>query len=208
MVFILVLWVVWYALHSWLAALHVKNFVKMAAPQIFRYYRLLYNIVAFATLVPVMYLHVRLPDVTISELPFWLTVCGYALLVTGAVFLLAALKNYNLGEFAGFTQMNEFRPDHDELVVRGLNAYIRHPLYTASLMLLFGYLLISFTLATLIFVIVSTVYIFVGSALEERKLLLIYGEQYTKYRQRVGRFVPFLNKTSIRHGNANNPGTG
>lgn len=190
MVTILLAWISWYALHSWLATLGVKNFVRKAAPAIFRRYRLLYNIVAIATLMVVVYFHSRQADVLL-EVPNWISFIGYGLIATGILLMVGGLMNYDLREFSGLSEMNEYRGRPGGLTTGGLNRWMRHPLYTASLILITGYLSVSPTRNTLVFAIISVVYVFFGSELEERKLIKLYGEGYRRYRKLVRRFLPF-----------------
>jgi protein-S-isoprenylcysteine O-methyltransferase Ste14 len=38
---------------------------------------------------------------------------------------------------------------------------------------------------------VTTAYIFIGIALEERDMITVFGDEYRRYRQQVGMLVPF-----------------
>ena len=191
MVIIVVFWFFWYAIHSLLASLCVKRFIMARIPQIFPYYRLVYNMVALLTLIPVLYIHARQPDVIVFTASRWLTFGGYLLIGLGIVLLIVAMRSYDFREFLGFAEMNEFRRRPSPLSTSGLNSRMRHPLYTASLIVITGYLLTSLTLNTIGFAVISIGYIVIGSELEERKLIKRYNEQYRAYQKRVRRFFPF-----------------
>jgi protein-S-isoprenylcysteine O-methyltransferase Ste14 len=74
------------------------------------------------------------------------------------------------------------------LVTAGLHRYVRHPLYTTSLIVL--YLVSPMTVNRLAFVIGVHLYFFVGSIFEERKLVCEFGEAYRQYQRKVPRLLP------------------
>jgi protein-S-isoprenylcysteine O-methyltransferase Ste14 len=65
---------------------------------------------------------------------------------------------------------------------------VRHPLYFFSL--LFIWLNPQMTLASLLFNLLATLYFWVGSIYEERRLTAEFGEAYKAYRREVPRLLP------------------
>ncbi|UCD81511.1 MAG: isoprenylcysteine carboxylmethyltransferase family protein [Desulfobacterales bacterium] len=72
----------------------------------------------------------------------------------------------------------------------GPYAKIRHPQYTAFIMIMFGYLLQWTTLPTLLmFPLLVVLYIRLAQR-EEIEALERFGEQYTRYAENIPRFIP------------------
>lgn len=185
-----VLWATFAIGHSLLASRPVRAAViaRVGARE-----RLLFNAVAVAHLAIVIVvgraLFTRIPgfDLTPPARGIFLTVQA-----CGAVGLVLVLRSYDLGRFGGTTQWRTRAPDtltapDGPLVTTSLHAHVRHPLYSASILLLIGGATSPFGLAT---AVLGTAYLAVGLRFEERKLLALYGASYRRYQRQVPALLP------------------
>ena len=76
----------------------------------------------------------------------------------------------------------------------GMLKRMRHPLYSAVLLIIFGYVLFHPTYVTLVSAGMLTLYVFVGIQLEERKLIRQFGDQYLEYKKNTPMLVPKFRK--------------
>jgi protein-S-isoprenylcysteine O-methyltransferase Ste14 len=159
-------------------------------------YRLVYNVVAVLTFVPVLYvLAVYVPATVIWRAPFpwaWVMLLIQALGVLG---LLISLLQTDALSFLGLRQAWRYLRGAQApqppgaLVTGGPYALVRHPLYLFSLLALWFTPLL--TLNLLIFNLLATLYFWLGSLHEERRLLAEFGDVYRQYQMKVPALLPW-----------------
>lgn len=183
---------VWAAVHSWLASTRMKSLVRDAAGEgRARAYRLLYNIFAVITFVPVLWLMRALPDhgLYAIKVPWLYVTLGGQVLA--AACLLAALLQTDVLSFAGLRQLAEVEQT-PSLIVTGFYRWARHPLYLFGLT--FIWLTPIMTRNMLAICCTLTVYIFLGALLEEARLRREFGAAYEQYAAKTPMLVPGLSK--------------
>ena len=79
-----------------------------------------------------------------------------------------------------------------ELVDKGLFRYIRHPMYTSLLCLMWGFFWRQPTWPLLAVALLGSFACYMAALIEERENLEFFGEKYQEYMRSTKRFVPFV----------------
>ena len=157
----------WGIVHSVLASLAFKDFLrKTLGGDLMRLYRLGYNIFSVISLLPILWLMLILPDHVLYAVSapwkyFMLAGQGVA-----AFLLLYGVLQTDTLSFVGLRQLVQPELEPGTLVTRGLYRFVRHPLYSAGLLLL--WLTPSMTINQLTVYVSDTIYIFFCAYFEER----------------------------------------
>ena len=185
------LWLTFGLGHSALADARIKARLK---PFFRAGYRLAYNLFALAHVALIVGVGWwLLGDGEAFARPESLRALQWGATVIGAVVLVAALFGYDLGRFAGTAQLRasaqgKFLDDEEPLHLSRFHRYVRHPLYSGAFLLLWGRVADEFTLATALW---ASLYLWIGSRFEEKRLLARFGEPYARYRSIVPAFFPW-----------------
>ncbi len=188
-----VAWIAFGALHSLLSATPVK---ARLTPWLGAYYRIAFNLFAVVTIAAVLAVGGWAYG---APRPLETIVPATAMTgvhVVGWVLMVLALREYDLGRFGGWTQVRNAGNDVDEaedepLVTGGLHAYVRHPIYSAAFLILWGSAVTDLGLATALW---ASLYLMIGARFEERRLHRLYAAEYAEYAARTPSFIPWRGK--------------
>lgn len=175
-------WAVWCFFHSLLAAESIDSRVKRLMGERARWSRLAYNLFAVVTIAPLVYFEKALAA------SYWewgpLEPLRMALFWGALAVFIWVMSHYDLSGFSGIGG----DADADELVTTGALAIVRHPLYALAFVLLWTRPLSNTATVTSA---VLTIYIFIGTALEERRLARQFGKAYLDYRRETSAYFPW-----------------
>lgn len=176
-------------LHSLVASLRLKSLARLVCGDLVeRWYRLFFTLFALFSFLPVLALFVSLPDSRLYALPLPWSLLFIALQALGVLLFAWALLVTDLWAFIGLRQLSPSGEPAEKLVVHGPYRWVRHPLYSASLLVLWFSPLMSLNL--LAFNLGVTAYFVIGGVFEERKLLRQFGPAYAAYRARTPMLIP------------------
>lgn len=77
-----------------------------------------------------------------------------------------------------------------QLKVNGIHRFVRHPLYSGTILFVWGLFFVFPFLNNLIAVILLTFYVLIGISFEEKKLLKEFGRKYEVYMMNVPMLIP------------------
>lgn len=186
--FIFLSLLLWGVIHSILASLGFKAWLaNLVGKSLMRGYRLSYNLFSFLSFLPILYLVWILPDAPLYTVP---APISYAMILgqgIGVVLLIIGVLQTDTLSFVGLRQLfEEERPA--TLVTHGLYRLVRHPLYTAGLLVL--WLAPQVTVNSFTMYVGATIYLIIGAYFEERKLSREFGEAYAAYKARTPMLIP------------------
>lgn len=187
------LWIAYCLLHSFLISTSFTNLAIRLLKDYYAFYRTFFVIISVALLLPLIDYTNQLDNNIIIAYSLPLNTIRYALTLGSLlIFFWAFFFDYDSLSFFGIRQILNFGKKINspgELKKDGLLGVVRHPMYFALIVYLWCQV---FTIADIIVNIALTTYIIMGTILEEKKLILEFGDAYVKYQREVPMLIPFI----------------
>lgn len=193
-ILIVLLWTGYCALHSYLISIGFTNIMTRLLKKYYAFYRVFYILISLFLLIPLINYTAQLDNKVIITYGQPLNIIRYVLLSGSLLmFFWAFFFNYDSLTFFGIRQIlylgeiKKINPP-EEIKRNGLLGIMRHPMYFALIIFLWCQM---HRMSDIVVNIVLTIYIIIGTRLEEKKLILEYGDTYVKYQQEVPMLIPF-----------------
>jgi len=186
--------VAWGALHSALATVGGRRFlssVSAASEATPHRIRLAYNAVAAATLaVPAAaYMWANATSALLVDWPDYLIALQLVIVLAAVMLFVLTARVYDMREFMGL--QGPIHVAMANLTFDGPLRIVRHPWYLGILLLIWSRDLTSVDIALNIAV---SVYLVIGTILEERKLVAAYGQKYSDYQKSTPMLLPLVKR--------------
>jgi methanethiol S-methyltransferase len=192
--FIAFFWTGYCALHSFLISIGFTKLMTRQLKKYYAFYRLFYVVLSIVLLIPLIQFTTHADNKIIVIYPLPLNTLRQLLLSGSLImFAWAFFFDYDFLSFFGIRQILNIGKKNDstgEIKKSGLLGIIRHPMYLALIVFLWCRI---FTMADLVVNTLLTIYVIIGTFLEERKLVIEFGDSYIKYNQEVPMLIPFAN---------------
>lgn len=186
------MWSAYCAVHSLLISPPFLRWVNRQFPNGHRYHRLAFNLFSVLTIIPVAAYTLTLNAAPLFDWDGHLRWLQALFVITGITLIIAGALTYDFKEFSGLAQIKKSDACQGigancELNTVGVLGFLRHPWYTAVIFLLWAR---DLDAPTIIVNTILTVYVIVGTFLEEQKLVAVYGPRYRQYQKEVSMFLP------------------
>lgn len=181
---VVVSWLVFYTLHSVLASTTIKKFGENLLGSK-KQYRMLYSIFSIISLLLVFCVLIVSPSHYLISRTKLTLVFSFITSTYGLIILKRSFKYISTSNFIGLTESKK-----NDLITKGLHSYIRHPIYSGTLLVFIGAMLFYPTDLMLASLICLVVYLPIGIFLEEEKLIKYFGDEYLEYRSKVKAIIP------------------
>ncbi len=181
-------WVLYGVLHSLLASLVLKKWLYKKAPAYEKYYRLGYSVFAVTSLAALLWFQFSITGIVLFTNKWLRFVPGIPFALAGLVMMTICSKNY----FLHLLGVETFFKKDTAAILKtdGMHRFVRHPLYLGTFMFITGLFFCFPYLSNLIMVLVIILYTLIGIRLEEKKLLVEFGEAYRLYQTKVPKLIP------------------
>jgi protein-S-isoprenylcysteine O-methyltransferase Ste14 len=188
------LWILYCLIHSVLISFAVSCYFKRFLGSGYRFYRMFFNLFSAISLIPLVVYSYSLPFRTMPLFAWsghW-RILQCCLIAVAVALLAGGARHYGILQFLGIQQIRSGTASGTttgggNLDTTGVLGMIRHPWYVAGFILLWAK---DLNAAAITVNLVLSAYLVIGTQLEERKLVLEFGDDYRRYQDRVSMFLP------------------
>jgi methanethiol S-methyltransferase len=191
------IWAGYCFLHSYLISVRFTKFIERSLKNYYAWYRLFYVLLSLVLLVPLIkYTSSMDNEIIIEWVSPWSVIRIILMWGSLLTFFWAFFFNYDSLSFFGIRQILNFGKTNIinpalEIKKKGLLGIIRHPMYLCLIIYLWSQ---TFRMIDIVVNSILTVYVLIGTILEEKKLVSEFGDYYIKYQQEVPMLIPFTKK--------------
>lgn len=179
-------------LHSLFADDTWKYKMQLLLRSNFKFYRIAYSLFALITLVTVITYNFSIRSTLLWQVYTIEKIISLAIMIFAALVMLMFTKKF----FFDLSGADVFQKKQTsrQLINTYFYKHVRHPLYSATLILIWSIFLWKPLLSNLITCICITIYTLIGIYFEERKLITEFGDNYIAYQLKTPMLIPRLFK--------------
>ncbi len=178
-------WVVYFFHHSFFAGIKPKEYLRYKWGISLQGQRILFTCLSTIGLLTLLVYNGYIKSANILPQTRLIKAFGLFLAAGGVFVIREAFKVYSSRTFIGLRAESEenFKSD-------GILKHIRHPLYTATILIVLGFFAYDSRWPTLVSMLCVFSYLPIGIYLEERKLVKHFGSKYVEYKNKTPMVIP------------------
>lgn len=178
---IIIAWMIFGIAHSVLASSLIKEKINLSPVN----YRRLYNIIFIFAVLFIFLLGSTIQPQFIFPKDQSSKAIGLIIATFGFLLAKLAFKPISFSEFMGIKSET-----NQKLITEGIYGRMRHPLYTALILVLIGFVIFSPTYTNLVHAICILIYLIIGIHYEEKRLIAHFGKEYEEYKSQTPMLFP------------------
>ncbi len=186
-------------------SLSFDKFVRNQLKSNYKFYRLFYNLAALVTFIPLVLFELSLKGALIFRWEGNLVFLHITLFTVVILLLISGGLKYDMLQLFGIRQIksgvsHSTLSESGDINTSGILGITRHPWYLATVIFIW-ICHRDMYISTFIFNILLSIYIIIGTVLEEKKLIIELGDNYQDYKEKVSMLFPtkwILSKIKLR----------
>lgn len=181
-ILLIAFWMIFGVCHTVFASHQIKKWLDFSK----KYYRIAYSVFSLIGLIGILAWMAFQPQIMLWETSNFTKGLGLIPATFGLLIMKKVIGQISVREFVGL------KPEipQPDLIVRGSFEYVRHPIYTGTILLIWGFFIFSPSDLNLISAFSITIYTLFGIQTEEKKLLETFGEPYAVYKSKTPMLIP------------------